>query len=122
MNNKFGNFVEQKRKENTKMTLRAFAESIGIAAAYLSDIENGNRKPPEGEVLEKILDKLRLTQEDRKNAYDMVGEIREEVAPDIPKYVLENNHVKAALREARDSDASVEDWLAFIETIKNKRR
>ncbi len=119
-NNEFGNFVETKRKAQ-RITLRAFAESVGIAPAYLSDIENGNRKPPEGEKLEKILDKLHLTAQERQEAYDLVGKIRNDIAPDIPKYVLGNQVIISALREARDSDASVEDWQEFIEKMKKKR-
>lgn len=119
--NKFGKFVEVRRKE-LRITLRAFAESVGISPSYLSDIENGNRKPPEGEKLESILDKLHLSSKERFIAYDMVGEIRNDIAPDIPKYVQDNEIVKIALREAKDSEATVEEWLEFIEKIKSRRR
>ena len=48
MENRFGRFIEAKRKEKG-INLRKFAELIdNMAPAYLSDIEKGNRYPPEG--------------------------------------------------------------------------
>ena len=45
-NLQFGKYVKQ-RRESLGKTMRSFAEEVGISPAYLSDIENGHRNPPE---------------------------------------------------------------------------
>ena len=69
MENSFGKFINEKRK-TANITLRRFAEMIGIAPAYLSDIEKGNRYPPDREKLDLIAQNLKLSQEDINRMYD----------------------------------------------------
>ena len=47
-NNAFGEFVREKRLA-ANINLRKLAEILDIAPAYMSDIENGHRYPPEKE-------------------------------------------------------------------------
>ena len=48
MNGSFGKFIEEKRKAYG-MTLRGLAAELGIAPAFMSDIEKGQRYPPNKE-------------------------------------------------------------------------
>ena len=116
----FGEFLQRKRTEK-QITLRKMAEMIGITAPYLTDIEKDRRSPPEMEKLELISQILMLNDEDKTTMYDLAGKKRNSVAPDLPDYIMEHDYVSAALRTARDLDASEADWLKFVEELKQRK-
>lgn len=116
----FGEFLQRKRTEK-QITLRKMAEMIGITAPYLTDIEKDHRNPPEMEKLELISQILMLNDEDKTTMYDLAGKKRNSVAPDLPDYIMEHDYVSAALRTARDLDASEADWLKFVEELKQRK-
>ena len=116
----FGEFLQRKRTEK-QITLRKMAEMIGITAPYLPDIEKDRRNPPEMEKLELISQILMLNDEDKTTMYDLAGKKRNSVAPDLPDYIMEHDYVSAALRTARDLDASEADWLKFVEELRQRK-
>ena len=116
----FGEFLQRKRTEK-QITLRKMAEMIGITASYLTDIEKDRRNPPEMEKLELISQILTLNDEDKTTMYDLAGKKRNSVAPDLPDYIMEHDYVSAALRTARDLDASEADWLKFVEELRQRK-
>ena len=97
------------------------AEMIGITAPYLTDIEKDRRHPPEMEKLELISQILMLNDEAKTTMYDLAGQTRNSVAPDLPDYLMEHDYVSAALRTARDLDASEADWLKFVEELRQRK-
>ncbi len=116
----FGDFLQKKRTER-QITLRKMAEMIGITAPYLTDIEKDRRNPPEMEKLETISNILILSDEEKTTMFDLAGKRRNSVAPDLPDYIMERDYVSAALRTARDLDASEEDWHKFVEELKQRK-
>ena len=116
----FGEFLQRKRTEK-QITLRKMAEMIGITEHYLTDIEKDRRNPPEMEKLELISQILMLNDEDKTTMYDLAGKKRNSVAPDLPDYIMEHDYVSAALRTARDLDASEADWLKFVEELRQRK-
>ena len=116
----FGDFLQKKRMER-QITLRKMAELLGISAPYLTDIEKDRRNPPEMESLEQISKILNLSEDERAVMFDLAGKKRNAVAPDLPEYIIERDYVAAALRTARDLDASEADWLRFVEELKNRK-
>ena len=52
---------------------------------------------------------------------DLAGKKRNSVAPDLPDYIMEPDYVSAALRTARDLDASEADWLKFVEELRQRK-
>lgn len=116
----FGDFLQKKREER-KITLRKMAEMLDITAPYLSDIEKDRRNPPDMDKLEQISNILLLTSEDRTLMFDLAGKKRNAVAPDLPEYIMGHAYVAAALRTARDLDADEEDWLKFVEELRNRK-
>ena len=109
----FGGFLQMKRKE-ADLTIKDMAKRLKISTAYYSYFESGNRKAPEREVQDQMADILELTPPDRLLLYDLAGKTRGIVAADLPDYINENPYVRVALRKARDSRASMEQWLQFI--------
>jgi len=58
---RFGDVIREARlKKQPPLSLRKFAERLGIAAAYLSKIESNMDRPPAADKVEKMADILRL--------------------------------------------------------------
>jgi len=123
MNNEFKNFGDfiAKKREEKQITLRDMAKKLDISAPYLSDVEKDRRNPFELEKLEQLANILLLSEEDRTIMFDLAGEKRGEVAPDLPDYIKERDYVSAALRTARDLDAGEEEWLEFVKELKERK-
>ncbi len=116
----FGEFIQRKRMER-KIPLRKMAESIGISAPYLSDIEKDRRNPPEMDKLELISQILLLSEDEKSTMLDLAGRKRNSVAPDLPSYIMAREYVSAALRTARDLDAGEEEWMKFVAELKKRK-
>ena len=123
MNVHFQNFGEflQKKREAAQITLRGMATKLDVSPSYLSDIEKGRRNPPEMDKLDLIANILHLSDDDKTVMLDLAGKMRNTVAPDLPEYIMERDYVSAALRTARDLDASEADWLRFVEELKQRK-
>lgn len=120
MNGRFGEFISEKRKAKG-ITLRGLAAEIGIAPAFMSDIEKGHRYPPKKETLDKIVHALNLNEEDINKMFDLAAEEKDNtVSPDLPEYIMNNDKVRVALRLARDSDASDKTWQKVIELLEKE--
>ena len=73
MENRFGKYIEAKRKERG-INLRKFAERIdNMAPAYLSDIEKGNRYPPDRDKIAKMAEVLGLDAKETADLYDLAA-------------------------------------------------
>lgn len=116
----FGEFIRSKREAKGK-TLRGFAAELDIAPAYMSDIEKGNRNPPEKH-LEKMIGILELSGEELNKFYDLVGKERRGISPDISDYVFKNEIARVALRCARDNNITAKQWQEFIDKIKKEKQ
>ena len=123
MNVQYQNFGEflQKKREDQQITLRGMAAKLGVSAPYLSDIEKGRRNPPEMDKLDLIANLLLLSDDDKTIMLDLAGKMRNTVAPDLREYIMGRDYVSAALRTARDLDASEADWLRFVEELKQRK-
>ena len=117
MDERFGKFVRQKREEK-KINLRKLAEILDIAPAYMSDIEKSRRYPPDREKIEIIAKTLELTEEETNRLFDMAALAKDNtVSPDLPKYIMENDIVRVALRRARDIDAGQAEWEKVMKVL-----
>jgi len=60
---------------------------------------------------------------DRERFFDLAGKGRNEVSPDLPEYIMNSDvadTVRMALRTAKSSKASVQDWLDFVQRMQSK--
>jgi transcriptional regulator with XRE-family HTH domain len=114
----FGKFITGKRKA-LGMTLRGMASELGIAPAYLSDIEKGRRYPPDMDKLKQMAEILKLTEDEKHTMFDLAGEGKNAIAPDLPDYIMSSKKVRVALRKAREV-ATEEDWEEFVKKLDNK--
>ena len=102
---RFGSFLKSMRY-NRALTMRDFANVLGISAAYISDLENGNRKPTIN-LLNKISSSLALTEEESKVMFEAFSYDRLQVCPDIVHYLLDNDLIETLnTLKQYDSDGS----------------
>ena len=115
----FGAFISTKRKDE-KLNLRDAAKQLGIAYGYLCDIEQGRRPAPEGEFVERISSFLELDKQEHEFLLDLAAESRQSVPADLPDYIRKHDIVRAALRVAKEVDATDEEWRAFMEMLRKR--
>lgn len=112
----FGRFLADQRKQY-ELTIRQFADMIGITAPYLSDIEKGRRAAPDSK-LEAIADVLHLSAADRERMFDLAARAREnQVSTDLSGYIMDTDLARVALRRAKERDLSEQQWKDIIEII-----
>ncbi|MBO7449217.1 MAG: helix-turn-helix transcriptional regulator [Paludibacteraceae bacterium] len=122
MTGEFGKFVECKRKE-VNLTLRGLASKLGIAPAYMSDIEKGHRYPPELEKLELLVEILELSKEDEERLYDLAASERDNaVSPDLRNYIMGTQKARVALRIARDNNVPESAWQKVIDMLEEQAK
>ena len=73
-------------------------------------------------LLLKIADILNLTQDEQAEMFDLAGRERNEAAPDLPEYIMDEKlpHVRAALRRANDKGLGDDFWKRVYEAIEKK--
>lgn len=116
----FGAFISTRRKER-KVNLREAAKSLHIAYGYLSDIEQSRRPAPEGDFVERVSRFLELDKQEYELLLDLAAKSRKTVSADLPEYIMEHDVVRAALRVAKEVDATDEEWQAFMEVLKKRQ-
>ena len=70
-------------------------------------------------LLEKISDVLKLTEDERSQLLDLAGRERNEAAPDLPEYIMNENipHVRVALRKATNKGLGDDFWKDVADSI-----
>lgn len=113
---KFGDYIKEKR-QSKNITLRAFADMIHIAPAYMSDIEKSKRNAPTQEILERMSEALQLSSEEKNKLFDLAASSKDSIALDLNEYVRTNENVRVALRKAKDLNLGDEEWIKIIEEM-----
>ena len=113
----FGGFIREKRLA-AKINLRKLADILEISPAFLSDIENDHRYPPDKDKIYKIAEVLELSKEDTDLLFDLAaGNKKNSVSPDIADYIMAQEKSRVALRMARDMGAGEEEWEKIIQIL-----
>lgn len=118
----FGQYLYSIR--SSQMTLREFAARVDKSPGYMCDLENNRKDPPNKELLDAIVEILSLDDTERIKLFDLAGKGRQEVSADLPDYIMNSevgDSVRLALRTAKNNNASVEDWLKFIDEMLEKK-
>ena len=127
MAGEFGAYINKKRKGRgpggSDILLRDLAEAMGnMSVSYLSDIIKGRRNPPDKKLLEIIAEVLKLDADEKDEMFDLAGRERDEAAPDLPEYIMDENipHVRTALRKAKKKGLGDECWKMINDEIDKK--
>ena len=115
----FGSHIRKLRIKND-IGQRELAKHIGVAPSYLNDIEKNKRTAPRTELIKKLSVKLKA---DLNLLYDLAGNSKKTVAPDIVDYVEKNPKIVSLLRAIKSSklnDDEIEDLEKKINKSKTK--
>lgn len=110
----FGQALRFLRKKQ-EMTIRKVAKKVKKTPTYISDIERGNNKPPEKELIEKILNALEIQEvEIQCYLYDLAAEKRGGVPVDIIDYIKEHSNLRLVIRKAQRQKSGEEFWAECL--------
>lgn len=116
----FGDYVRERRLQ-LGLSARELAIELGISAVYVCEMEKNRRCAPVDEKLERLTECLKLTSKEERNYfYDLAAKSKNTVSIDLPDYIMERDIVRAALRTAKECDATDKEWAEFIERIRHR--
>ena len=124
----FGKYISDKRKEKG-ISLRTMAKDLDISISYLSDLEQGNKMPPNSlkdkykDLIIGIMEYLEMNAEDKETCLkyadnDLIK--KGYVSNDITNYMEKTPLASVALRKAKDLNFSNDDWKKIINELSNK--
>ena len=90
---KFGSYIRRLRMKND-IGQRELAKKIGVAPSYLNDIEKNKRTAPRIELIKKLSVILKA---DLDLLYDLAGNSKKTVAPDIVNFIENNPRIISLL-------------------------
>lgn len=76
-----------------------FASDLGVSKTYLFDVFNGRVKPPTSDMQDRIVELLRLTDDEKNDFYSRAADGRHELPKDIVEYLTNNQAEIDGLRE-----------------------
>ena len=118
----FGSFLREKRMARG-LTLRGMAAKLDLSPVYMSNIENARRAAPSQEYLERMALLLQLDKPEREWMLDLAAKSKQNrVSADLPDYIMDREIVRAALRTAREADATDQEWQEFIDRITQRAK
>lgn len=117
-NAEFGQYLRSVRQAK-KISIRQLAKAVSKTPTYISDIEKGNNKPPERELLDRIILALQLEEfPDIKNRmYDLAAKERKDVPADIKEYLMKNESILKIIRTAKESPNEKQIWEKVSQII-----
>ena len=123
-NMRYGQFLRAKRiADSRELTLRHIADVLGVSVSFVSDVEQGRRKPYDEEKTRKLVEFLGLTEEDVALMYDLASRENSKIPrdlDDIMMYSEAGEMARFALRMTKKGVIGDDDWRQFIRYIKVK--
>lgn len=117
-NAEFGQYLRSVRQAK-RISIRQLAKAVSKTPTYISDIEKGNNKPPERELLDRIIAALQLEEfpDIRNSLYDLAAKERKDVPADIKEYLMENESILKIIRTAKESPNEKQIWAKVSQII-----
>lgn len=110
--NQFGKYLRQLRESQVpRMTQGNLGEKVGRTGMHISLIENGKNDPPQGELLNNIINAMQLRDEEITKLFDLAALSRGTVPYDILPYFRSHENLRKTIRSAIKQKISDEDWL-----------
>ena len=107
MEQTFGSFVREKR-QSIGLPLRTLAAKLDLSPrAYLERLEQ----------------ELHLSKVETEQMLDLAAKSQNNrVSADLPDYIMDREIVRAALRTAKEADATDQEWQEFIDRITQRAK
>lgn len=99
---RYGQFLRAKRiSDSRELTLKDIAAELGVSVSFVSDVEQGRRKPYDEEKTEKLIEFLRFSEEDIALMYDLAARENSRIPRDLDDMVPSRSATTPASRQAR---------------------
>ena len=100
----FGEYLRAVRRAQ-KITLRELAKAVSKTPTYISDIENGNNRPPDKELLDAILAALKVNEFPplKGKMYDLAALGRGDIPADVKSFIIDYPELILILRSLQSS-------------------
>ena len=108
----FGGYLQKLRKERG-IRQSDLAEALGVSTVYICDIEKDRRNPPDYTKLQVIEQKLHLSPEKMNMFYDLAGQAKKGLAPDILDYLNANPDARKVIRQVM-AQPDKYDWASLL--------
>ena len=115
---KFGEYTRDLRIEREE-NLRDMAKNLKVSSAFLSAVENGNKKIPKG-WLEKISEEYDLTLEKKNELREIIFEVKNEIVLNLGEMTKKDKDF--ALVFARSFEELTNEEKKKIQGILTKKR
>ena len=123
-NMRYGQFLRSKRvSDGRELTLKDVAEELGVSVSFVSDVEQGRRKPYDEVKTQKLIEFLKLSEDDVALMYDLAAKENSKIPrdlDDIMMYTEAGEMARFALRMTKKGVINDDDWKQFIRYIKVK--
>lgn len=123
-NLRYGQFLKRKRvSDSRELTLRDIAEALSVSVSFVSDVEQGRRKPYDEVKTQKLIDFLNFDEEDTALMYDLAARENSRIPRDIDEIMMYSeagDMARFALRMTKKGLVDEDDWRQFIRYIKTK--
>lgn len=123
-NMRYGQFLRYKRiSDGRELTLKDIAEELGVSVSFVSDVEQGRRKPYDEVKTQKLIEFLKLSEEEVALMYDLAAKENSKIPrdlDDIMMYTEAGEMARFALRMTKKGVINDDDWKQFIRYIKIK--
>ncbi len=121
-NMRYGQFLKAKRNSDGRgLTLKDVAAELEVSVSYVSDIEQGRRKPYNEAKTFKIIELYRMTEDEIALLYDLAARENSKIPrdlEDILMYSEAGDMARHALRMTKKGVIDEGDWWQFIHYIK----
>ena len=83
-NMRYGQFLKAKRiSDSRELTLKDVAAELGVSFSYVSDIEQGRRKPYDEAKTQKLIEFLHFSEEEIALMYDLAAKENSRIPRDL---------------------------------------
>lgn len=116
-NYSFGSAMRYIRQKQG-LTIRKVAKAVEKTPTYISDIERGNNKAPEKELMQQILAVLEIEGTQlQDHLYDLAAKERGKVSEDIAGYIMEHKDLRVVIRMTQQQKVGKEFWTECIKRM-----
>lgn len=113
----FGQSLRTVRK-NQGLTIREVADEVKRTSTYISDIERGINKPPNADLIDKIVKVLNKHETEIESyLYDLAAKERGGVSGDISKYIMDHNDLRLVIRMVKQRQDGEKIWSECLKRI-----
>ena len=112
----FGEYLRALRKSK-KISIRELAKQVSKTPTYISDIEKGNNRPPDENLLNSIIVALNLgddTSQVKNKLFDLAAKERGGVSADIADFIMRDDDVRNVIRLAKTDENTRNQIISIV--------